>query len=103
MRVWDGGVVPKNVGEVVVQRGVVGPLMESWVVRGDFLNEVLFVKEGKLCVKVPDGAFPKKFTVQVVGVGVVNVNGIVVRCIKGSLSAGLGEVVGHVVALDARV
>ena len=37
------------------------------------------------------------------GVGVVNVDNIAIRCVKGSLGAGLGEVVGHVVALDACV
>ena len=30
---------------------------------GDFLGVVLFVKEGKFCVKVLDGAFSKVFIV----------------------------------------
>lgn len=30
---------------------------------GDFLREVMFVEEGKLCVKVLGGAFPKAFIV----------------------------------------
>lgn len=37
------------------------------------------------------------------GVGEVNRNNIAIRCVKGSLGAILGEVVGSVVALDACV
>ena len=37
--------------------------MKGWVTGCDFLDKVLFVGEGNLCVKVAYGAFPKVFIV----------------------------------------
>lgn len=57
--IWDGGVVPKAL-ERLWSRKVL--LIHLWgsVVAGECLSELLFVKEGKLCVKVADGPFPEK-------------------------------------------
>ena len=45
VRIWDGG-VPKNIGEVVVQLGIVGSFMKDWVAEVDYLGKVLIVKKG---------------------------------------------------------
>lgn len=73
------------------------------VAGSNFLDEVLFVREGNLCVKVAYEAFPKVFIVYVVGVRVVNVDGVAIRGIGGSLYAEIGKVVGHIVVMDANV
>lgn len=49
------------------------------------------------------GAFLEVFTIWVVGVGVVNVNGFAMMGTKRSLGAGLGKGISHVVALDATM
>lgn len=64
---------------------------------------MLFVGEGNLCVKVANEAFPKVFIAYVVRVRVVNVDGVAIRGVWGSLYAELGKVVGHVVVMDAHV
>ena len=60
--IQDDGVVPKGVREIAVQRGVICLIVKGWVAGGYFLGEVLFVEEGKLCVKVSDGPFLEVFT-----------------------------------------